>query len=96
MTGQAIALRRLPCPFRGDRSDVGPAAIANAHRFIFDSRDRTTAERLELMNDADGVWLCRMVFSEVVKWSRAIEFVESPKSFGGGEGGYNEDHGYFG
>lgn len=48
------------------------------------------------MNDADGVWLCRMVFSEVVKWSRAIEFVESPKSFGGGEGGYNEDHGYFG
>jgi hypothetical protein len=38
------------------------------------------------MNDADGVWLCRMVFSKVVKWIRAIEFVASQKSFGGGEG----------
>jgi hypothetical protein len=27
---------------------------------------------------------------------RAIEFVESHKAFGAGEGGYNEDHEYFG
>ena len=27
-------------PFWGDRKYVGPAAIVNAHRFIFDSRDR--------------------------------------------------------
>ncbi|APW59923.1 molybdopterin-dependent oxidoreductase [Paludisphaera borealis] len=33
---------------------------------------------------------------KMVKWIRAIEFVESHKDFGEGEGGYNEDHEYFG
>jgi DMSO/TMAO reductase YedYZ molybdopterin-dependent catalytic subunit len=33
---------------------------------------------------------------KMVKWIEAIEFVESAKSIGGGEGGYNEDHEYFG
>ncbi|HMB06636.1 MAG TPA: molybdopterin-dependent oxidoreductase, partial [Isosphaeraceae bacterium] len=33
---------------------------------------------------------------KMVKWIRAIEFVASHKSFGEGEGGYNEDHEYFG
>ncbi len=50
-------------PFWGDRKYVGPAAIVNAHRFIFDSRDRGAAERLEILNDAEGVWRCRTVFN---------------------------------
>ncbi len=33
---------------------------------------------------------------KMVKWIRAIEFVESAGSVGEGEGGYNEDHEYFG
>ncbi len=33
---------------------------------------------------------------KMVKWVRAIEFVASPKAFGAGEGGYKEDHEYFG
>ena len=33
---------------------------------------------------------------KMVKWVRAIEFVASPKAFGAGEGGYKEDHKYFG
>ncbi|HLW68465.1 MAG TPA: molybdopterin-dependent oxidoreductase [Gemmataceae bacterium] len=33
---------------------------------------------------------------KMVKWIRAIEFVESPKAVGQGEGGYNEDREYFG
>jgi DMSO/TMAO reductase YedYZ molybdopterin-dependent catalytic subunit/thiosulfate reductase cytochrome b subunit len=33
---------------------------------------------------------------KMVKWIRAIEFVASPRSIGQGEGGYNEDHEYFG
>lgn len=33
---------------------------------------------------------------KMVKWIRAIEFVQSHKAFGEGEGGYNEDHEYFG
>jgi DMSO/TMAO reductase YedYZ molybdopterin-dependent catalytic subunit len=33
---------------------------------------------------------------KMVKWIREIEFVESHQAFGDGEGGYNEDHEYFG
>ncbi len=33
---------------------------------------------------------------KMVKWIRAIEFVESTRSVGQGEGGYAEDHEYFG
>jgi DMSO/TMAO reductase YedYZ molybdopterin-dependent catalytic subunit len=31
-----------------------------------------------------------------VKWIRSIEFVESYQTVGAGEGGYNEDHEFFG
>lgn len=51
---------------------VGPAAIVNAHRFIFDSRDTAHAERLEIMADADGVWRCRTVFNCVEACPRGI------------------------
>jgi succinate dehydrogenase / fumarate reductase iron-sulfur subunit len=50
-------------PFWGNEKYVGPAAIVNAHRFIFDSRDQGAAERLEILNDAEGVWRCRTVFN---------------------------------
>jgi succinate dehydrogenase iron-sulfur subunit len=50
-------------PFWGDQKYVGPAAIVNAHRFIFDSRDRGAAERLDILNDVEGVWRCRTVFN---------------------------------
>lgn len=33
---------------------------------------------------------------KMVKWIRAIEFVDSIRGVGQGEGGYNEDHEYFG
>ena len=42
---------------------VGPAAIVNAHRFIFDSRDEGAEERLEILADGDGVWRCRTIFN---------------------------------
>ena len=42
---------------------VGPAAIVNAHRFVFDSRDDGAAERLTILNDKDGVWRCRTTFN---------------------------------
>jgi succinate dehydrogenase / fumarate reductase iron-sulfur subunit len=52
------------CPsFWAQPSYVGPAAIVNAHRFIFDTRDEGSDERLELLSDADGVWRCRTVFN---------------------------------
>jgi succinate dehydrogenase / fumarate reductase iron-sulfur subunit len=52
------------CPsFWADEHFVGPAAIVNAHRFIFDSRDDAAQERLERLNDREGVWRCRTIFN---------------------------------
>jgi succinate dehydrogenase / fumarate reductase iron-sulfur subunit len=52
------------CPvFWTDGSYVGPAAIVAAHRFIFDSRDDATRDRLEILNDREGVWRCRTTFN---------------------------------
>ncbi len=42
---------------------VGPAAIVNAHRFIFDSRDGGDEERLQILNLRTGVWRCRTIFN---------------------------------
>ena len=42
------------CPiFWGDEGYVGPAAIVNAHRFIFDSRDEGGRERLKILSRED-------------------------------------------
>ncbi len=52
------------CPvFWTDGQYVGPAAIVAAHRFIFDSRDHGARERLEVLNDREGVWRCRTTFN---------------------------------
>lgn len=52
------------CPsFWGDDEYVGPAAIVQAHRFIFDDRDRAAAERLSILNEQFGVWRCRTIFN---------------------------------
>src|SRR5690606_19543594 len=45
------------CPsFWAIPDSVGPATIVNAHRFIFDSRDKGAEERLRILNARDGVW----------------------------------------
>lgn len=52
------------CPvFWNDGQYFGPAAIVNAHRFIFDSRDEGGEQRLEILNEKDGVWRCRTTFN---------------------------------
>ncbi len=52
------------CPsFWANGTYVGPAAIVQAHRFIFDSRDRATAERLAILAEENGVWRCRTIFN---------------------------------
>ncbi len=52
---------------------VGPAAIVNAHRFIFDSRDQGAGERLRILNTQSGVWRCRTVFNCTEACPRGIE-----------------------
>ena len=71
------------CPsFWAKPEYVGPAAIVNAHRFIFDSRDEGAAARLDILNEKSGVWRCRTAFncSEAcprdIKVTQAIEEVK--------------------
>jgi succinate dehydrogenase / fumarate reductase iron-sulfur subunit len=52
------------CPiYWADGNYVGPAAIVNAHRFIFDSRDTGGRERLEILSSKGGAFKCRTVFN---------------------------------
>ncbi|HEX9011972.1 MAG TPA: succinate dehydrogenase iron-sulfur subunit, partial [Anaerolineaceae bacterium] len=64
-------------PFWANRKYVGPAAIVNAHRFIFDSRDHGAAERLRRLSEPDGVWRCRTVFNCTEACPREIKITEA-------------------
>ena len=41
---------------------IGPAAIVQAARFVFDSRDRGLPARLEILDQPNGVWACENHF----------------------------------
>lgn len=52
------------CPiFWADGSYVGPAAMVNAHRFVFDSRDRGAQQRLEILSEREGAFRCKTTYN---------------------------------
>jgi succinate dehydrogenase / fumarate reductase iron-sulfur subunit len=66
------------CPiFWGDEEYVGPAAIVNAHRFIFDSRDQGGRERLKILSEKTGVFRCRTTFNCTEACPRGIEVTKA-------------------
>jgi succinate dehydrogenase / fumarate reductase iron-sulfur subunit len=66
------------CPvFWTDGQYFGPAAIVNAHRFIFDSRDDAGDLRLQILNDKEGVWRCRTVFNCTEACPRGIKVTQA-------------------
>ena len=66
------------CPiFWGDETYVGPAAIVNAHRFIFDSRDAGDQERLEILSAREGAFRCRTTFNCTEACPRGIKVTEA-------------------
>jgi succinate dehydrogenase / fumarate reductase iron-sulfur subunit len=66
------------CPsFWADPHYVGPAAIVQAHRFIFDSRDQGAEERLSLLDEREGVWRCRTIFNCVDACPRGIDVTKA-------------------
>jgi succinate dehydrogenase / fumarate reductase iron-sulfur subunit len=66
------------CPiFWGDEAYVGPAAIVNAHRFIFDSRDAGEGERLEILSAREGAFRCRTTFNCTEACPRGIKVTEA-------------------
>ncbi len=56
---------------------VGPAAIVNAHRFIYDSRDQGAEQRLKILNEQMGVWRCRTAFNCTEACPREIKITQA-------------------
>ncbi len=51
------------CPINRANPDyIGPAALLRAFRYIYDSRDTTTDERLSQIDNDDGVWGCKSMW----------------------------------
>lgn len=66
------------CPiFWADGSYVGPAAIVNAHRFIFDSRDSGSPRRLDVLSGKNGAFKCRTAFNCTAACPRGIKVTKA-------------------
>jgi succinate dehydrogenase / fumarate reductase, iron-sulfur subunit len=66
------------CPtFWANKEYVAPAAIVQAHRFIFDSRDEATQERLTLLGQEGGVFTCRSIYNCSEACPRDIDVVKA-------------------
>jgi succinate dehydrogenase / fumarate reductase iron-sulfur subunit len=66
------------CPsFWADGSYVGPAAIVQAHRWIFDDRDQGAQVRLAILAEGNGVWKCRTIYNCTEACPRDIEITKA-------------------
>lgn len=52
---------------------IGPAVFLKAYRFIFDSRDDATEERLDVIDTPDGLWRCHTIFNCVEACPKEID-----------------------
>jgi succinate dehydrogenase iron-sulfur subunit len=65
------------CPVLDDNPDfIGPAAIAQAFRFLEDSRDRGFQDRLPLLDNPNGVWACENHFECTRACPRGIKITK--------------------
>ena len=52
------------CPTMAtDSSFVGPQALAQAYRYVADSRDKGKDSRLKIIDDSHGIWRCHFAGS---------------------------------
>ncbi|MCH7521409.1 MAG: succinate dehydrogenase iron-sulfur subunit [Candidatus Marinimicrobia bacterium] len=66
------------CPsFWTNDAYVGPAAFVKAHRFIMDSRDGGNDQRLEALDDKDGLWRCHSIFNCTDACPRDIQITKA-------------------
>jgi succinate dehydrogenase / fumarate reductase iron-sulfur subunit len=66
------------CPsFWSDPEFVGPAAIVQAHRFLYDSRDEGAGERLPRLAAREGVWRCHTIFNCTQACPRGIQVTKA-------------------
>jgi len=65
------------CPsLWGNQDYLGPAALLKAYRFIFDSRDDGTDDRLDIINDRNGIWRCHVIFNCMEACPKDIKITE--------------------
>lgn len=65
------------CPiYAGGEAFIGPAALINAARFIYDSRDNAADRRLDLIDGSDGISACQSVRACSRKCPRGIDVGE--------------------
>lgn len=66
------------CPsFWANGKYVGPAAIVQAHRFIFDTRDKAANERINALAEPNGVWRCRTIYNCTPACPREIQVTKA-------------------
>jgi succinate dehydrogenase / fumarate reductase iron-sulfur subunit len=62
------------CPsFWANGDYVGPAAIVQAHRFVFDTRDQALDQRLDVLAEPNRVWRCRTIYNCTPACPRGIQ-----------------------
>ncbi len=65
------------CPMTWkDKNYLGPSALNKAYRFVADSRDEATDERLKIVSSEDGVWRCHTIFNCVEACPKSINQTE--------------------
>ena len=65
------------CPSLWPNPDyMGPAALLKAYRFEFDSRDDGADERLDIVNDKNGIWRCHTIFNCMEACPKKIKITE--------------------
>ncbi len=65
------------CPVPGDTPGfLGPAALAQAFRFVADSRDKGFEDRLPVLDHPDGVWACKNHFECTRSCPRQIKITK--------------------
>jgi succinate dehydrogenase / fumarate reductase, iron-sulfur subunit len=66
------------CPvFWSNDRYVGPMAIVQTHRFLFDSRDHGGQEHAASLMGADGIWRCRTIFNCTLACPRDIKITKA-------------------
>jgi len=67
------------CPvLRNKEADfIGPAAVVQAARFVFDSRDKGLEPRLDVLDAPDGVWPCKNHFECTRVCPRSIKVTKN-------------------
>ncbi len=62
------------CPsYWADKKYLGPSALLKAYRFIFDTRDRATDERLKKIITHHGLWRCHSIYNCVEVCPKEID-----------------------